>query len=119
MFAPEIATIACPSRWRRRTQRASRPQCPAAGLWRRDSLNEGADLNPHRETDLERHLIVRDLAVLYMAPRLHDLEPSQMSNGLVGTADRSADGILDAGLGRAHELYDFVDMVLHGGLLAL
>ena len=87
---------------------------PCRRLWRRDSLNEGAG-----ETDLERHLIVRDLAVLYMAPRLHDLELSQMSNGLVGTADRSADGILDAGFGRAHELYDFVDMVLHGGLLAL
>src|SRR6185436_20565936 len=73
----------------------------------------------HRETDLERYLIVRDLAVLHVAPRLHDLEPSQMANSLVGTADRGADGILDASLGRAHELYDFVDMVLHGGLLAL
>jgi uncharacterized protein YndB with AHSA1/START domain len=47
MFAPEIATMACPSReGRRRTQHASRRQCPAAGLWRREALYEGVDFNP-------------------------------------------------------------------------
>src|SRR3954469_11033128 len=103
-------------------QHASSPQCPAEVTVAKGIRSTRARISIlllHRETDLERHLIVRDLAVLHVAPRLHDLEPSQMSNGLVGTADRGADGILDAFLRRAHELYDFVDMVLHGGLLAL
>src|ERR1700704_998914 len=88
----------------------------AAAEWRAATARTLVRL--HGEADLERHLIVRDLAVFHMATRLHDLEPSQMSNRLVGAADRSADGILDAGLGRAHEFDDFVDMVLLGGLLA-
>src|SRR3979409_557797 len=33
----------------------------------------------HGGVDLERHLIVRDLAVFHMAPRLPDIEPSPIS----------------------------------------
>ena len=51
---------------------------------------------PHQaETNLEFHLELTDLPLLNKAARLHDLEPIQILEGLIGAGDRILDGIFD------------------------
>src|SRR5216683_4330131 len=77
----------------------------------------GLVLVVQRETGLQRNLVVAHLALLDMAARLDDLEPSQMLYRLRGPCDGALNRILDAGLGGADEFDDLVDMVLHGDAL--
>ncbi|GGC49020.1 hypothetical protein GCM10011504_29280 [Siccirubricoccus deserti] len=60
------------------------------------------------EADLERHLVVPDLPVDYLAPHLHDLEPSDVPDILGGPADRISDGVGDAFRGSADKIDDLV-----------
>src|SRR5438270_14030120 len=66
-----------------------------------------------READLQHDLIMLDLAVFEVAARLQHLKPAQVAQGAAGTADRALDRILDAGLRRAADLDDPVDVVFH------
>src|SRR5439155_11919719 len=70
-----------------------------------------------READLQHDLIMLDLAVFEVAARLQHLKPAQVAQGAAGTADRALDRILDAGLRRAADLDDPVDVVFHRFLL--
>src|SRR6202012_1012923 len=66
-----------------------------------------------READLERYLIVTDLAVLNVAARLDHFKPIHIADGLVGLRDRRGNRVLDARLGRTYEFEHLVNMVFH------
>jgi len=51
--------------------------------------------------------------VFDMASGLHDLEPFHLANGLRCACYGILDSIVDALLGRSHEIQDLVDMILH------
>src|ERR1700740_2793358 len=51
--------------------------------------------------------------VFDMASGLHDLEPFHLANGLRCACYGILDSIVDALLGRSHEVQDLVDMILH------
>src|SRR5262249_33805526 len=59
-----------------------------------DAVRAGS-LQP--ETDLQRHLVVRDLAVDDVAADVGDLEPVEVPKGGVGAADAVLDGVLETG----------------------
>src|SRR5215208_7021630 len=67
----------------------------------------------HGEADFDGDLIVLHLAVLDMAARFENFEPSQMPNGFVGTRNRRADCVFNAFFRRADKFDDFVDMLFH------
>src|SRR5436190_19408410 len=71
-----------------------------------------------READLQHDLVVLDLAAFEVAAGLKHLEPAQTSEGASGTAHRGLNRVLDAGLRRAADLDDPVDVVLHRFLLS-
>src|SRR5262249_55836122 len=76
------------------------------------SAGRAGSLQP--EPDLQRHLVVRDLAVDDVAADVGDLEPVEVPKGGVGAADGVLDGVLEAARRRARELGDLVDLVTHG-----
>src|SRR5437764_1677595 len=62
----------------------------------------GADVRiVDREADLQRDLVVLDLAGLEMAAGLGDLEPAQVAQGAAGARDSGLYCVLDAGRRRA------------------
>jgi hypothetical protein len=65
------------------------------------------------EPDLQRHLVVRDLAVDDVATRFDDLEPIEVAHGLGGGLDGVAGGVVGAGRRRANDLQELVDVVRH------
>src|SRR5688572_6960115 len=68
-----------------------------------------------RKADLEGYLIVRNLAVLDVPSGFNDFKPIHVPNGLAGQFDGRADGILNAGLGRADDFKNLVNMIFHVG----
>ena len=69
------------------------------------------------ETQLQGHLVVRDLAVDHVAACFHHLEPFDMSQRPRRGLDGIADGIVGAGGRRPDQLDVFVDVVARDGLL--
>jgi hypothetical protein len=65
------------------------------------------------EARLYHDLKVAHLAILDMAAGLHDLEPSQVPEGLIGPLDRRANGIFNAVRRRTNQLNDLVDVIRH------
>src|ERR1700733_16031448 len=65
------------------------------------------------ESQLQRHLIVRHLAVFDVSAHLFHLEPADISQRQGGLFDGTVDRLADALLGRADDLDDFVDMLWH------
>src|SRR5947207_2712754 len=64
----------------------------------------------HREADLQRHLEVAHLAVFDVSAGPRDLEPSQVSDGLVGALNRGFNRLIDAFLRRAHQFDDAINV---------
>ena len=71
------------------------------------------------EPGLEGHLVAVDLAILYTAPDLHNLKPSQLADGLARLSNGSIDRLADTGVRRSHQFNHFVDVVSHGRVLPL
>ena len=65
------------------------------------------------EADLDRHLVMKDLAALDMAAGFEDFEPADILDRGGSPRNRSLDRILDAGGRGADELNDLVDVVRH------
>ena len=86
----------------------------APGMAARFAVAALGRLGFNGEADLDRHLVMRDLAALDMTAGVGDFEPADIVDGRGRARDRGLDRILDAGRRGADELNDFVDVVGHG-----
>ena len=69
------------------------------------------------EGEPQPHLILDDRALLDLPPRLRDLEPADLVNGLRRLGDGRTDGILDRFRARTDEIDELVGSARHGLLL--
>ena len=65
------------------------------------------------EADLQRDLEMTQLVVVDVPADVGDLEPVKVVQGLRGTLDGAADGVVDALGGGADDLADRIDAVRH------
>ena len=87
--------------------------------WRLYRDREVDRLAFERETDLQRHLVMADLAILDMPTRLDHLEPPQVLKRLCRAADGYLDCVFDRFFRRPDQFDDLIDMFGFAGCLCL
>src|SRR5689334_16437952 len=97
------------------TWTATTSRCERVPDFCRSEIVSGCVL--HGEADLQRHLVVLDLAIDDVARGPRNFEPAQVAQGAAGAPDCQANRILDAFLRCTDQFNHPIDVFVETGLL--